>query len=293
MERNAYKRLKPPKRNFRQYNEKAGDRLVVSQMANTASLPYLQDLDTHMPEKVRHKDQFSQNETMSAVQPTTWSAKEKSPHKIDEIEMDTGKVEIGYEKARRQMHLAFVQNQRTEQERKVTKSSASFRRVDNSDKFYSGDETFYRGAIDLECDTKKTMPQVIRQLEDISRHTNEETTIDQVIPFQETRKEQKRINELRDLQHESQNRASIINGVTALETVKNKKIQRKKQFMANLREAITKTKFEQYADPDFLLYLRKKKDILDAIEKQLKLDELQEILEQYDAKEQQETVEDM
>ncbi len=269
-------------RNTRQYNEKAGDRLVVSQMTDARYQPYLQGLDTHMPEKVRHKEVLEQDAPMRAVRQTNNAAQDKSLKKMDDIEMDTGNVEIGYEAGKHRMHMAFVQNQRTNQERTVTKSAASFRRVDNSDKFYSGDEQFYKGAIDLECDTRKTMSQILRQLDDISRHTEESTTIDQVIPFQETRAEQKQIKELRALQHQSQDRSNIQSAVTALETVKLQKKQRKKQFVADLRESVAKTKAAQYHDSDFLLYLRKKKAILDALSQNAEPAQLQEILEQYD-----------
>ncbi len=132
------------------------------------------------------------------------------------------------------------------------------------------------------------MSQILRQLDDISRHTEESTTIDQVIPFQETRVEQNRIAQLRALQHKSQDRSNIQSAVTALETVKTQKKQRKKQFSADLREAVIKTKIAQYHDSDFLLYLRKKKAILEALANHAEPEVLQEVLAQYDTQAPQE-----
>ncbi len=105
-EQQHHQRIERP-HHKRQYNEKAGDRLVVSQMTDARYVPYLQGLDTHMPEKVRHKEVSATDKPMRAVRQTNDAEQGKSLKKMDDIEMDTGNVEVGYETGKHRMHLAL------------------------------------------------------------------------------------------------------------------------------------------------------------------------------------------
>lgn len=255
----AYQYEKPKDQRFGQYIDHAGDKLVLSALSNKRAAPYLSGQSVHMPEKLRAAGRIEVGEKMRSVRPYHNAEREKSPEKMQEISMDTGKVEIGCDAQKKKLLVTFVQNERSTEERMVTESSASWRTVTLGSKMQSDDETFTRGAVSLCAPVEQTMPRLTQQFERFSKMRHRDTTLDHVMPFHRVDEEKSRLSKLREQRKQpSTDRTALQTAMTAVQRVIQQKNQRRLRMNAAIREGVTKARIRSHSYDDYIFYLRRR-----------------------------------
>ncbi len=254
--------------------------MVLSSMGNPNCKKYISSIDTKMPEKLKYKKK-KQKEYMDTVKPSRSAKKEKSPNQTGEIELDTGKVDIGYDEKKKDAVVSFTQNDQNETGKRVIENSAFRQRVYDGDQVRSNDKYFYGGAMDVRCNVNKPQMMFRRQIDKVSKDNGYATTADKVVPFHQIKVEQKKVEELRALKSNNKDdRVNIHNAISAIGTTESKKIQRNLDFVQKftqaLKDAKENAKQEHAQKDDYLFNLRKKLMIQELSSRGISLEEKKE-----------------
>lgn len=206
--------------------------------------------------QIRRKARPRADESMVSVRATSNTPAGQGPRRLGEIEVGGGEVEVGYDEKQERLHLAFLQERRTQRARGVVTSSATERRAYGG-KCLSNDEAFRHGVADLHAEQPEEQQKLLKNL----RRTdgaNGCPAVARVLPFTCTQGEGERIDALRAQAHRTDERAGLLSAVTRTEQERNQKGQCRRTFEAELRETVEPLWRERRTEGDLLLLLRKK-----------------------------------
>lgn len=241
----------------RKWARAAGDHEVVSARQTESTGRYLQGLNCETSERIRFRP-GAEDSRVDSVKPSCCAARSEQPRLAGELQLTTGKAEIGYDEKKRDMVFSFVRHENDEEGREVVESRARVRGVQGRDRFRSNDEEFSTGAMELRCDAAHTPRMVMNRFGRMSAQTEGDSTMDRVLPFQQSREERKRAGELRALEHQSKDdRTSIHGAASAAAALAAKKEQKQREFRVKFAKAVAQAKQYTRTD-DYQLYIKKK-----------------------------------
>ena len=237
----------------------AGDRAVLSAAGNQETARYIEDLDLSMAENIRFKPAPAGGEKrLRSVRPSGGAAREERPKLSGEMELTTGKAEVGYDEKRHDMVFGFVRHENDSDGRTVQENKAASRTIHGQDRFYSNDEGFSQGAMELRCEAARTPKTVMRRLGTMYEREGGETTMDRVLPFQKVGKERARVRQLRQMEHESrEGRTAIHSAASGVAAFAGRKRQKQAEFRKKFANAVSKARENRQTD-DYQLFIRKK-----------------------------------
>ena len=114
------------------------------------------------------------------------------------------------------MVFSFVRHENDAEGREVVENRARVQGIQGRERFRSNDEDFSTGAMALRCEAARTPKMVMNRFGCMSARNRGETTMDRVLPFQNTRREWKRVKELFALEHRSRNDRTGIHGAASV-----------------------------------------------------------------------------
>ena len=237
----------------------AGDHAVVSAAGNAETEKYIGDLNLEMTENIRFKPAPSgEDRRVRSVRPSGCAAREELPKLSGEMELTTGKTEVGYDEKKHDMVFGFVRHENDADGRAVQENKAASRTIHGQDRFYSNDEAFSQGAMELRCEAARTSKTVMRRLGTMSEREGGETTMDRVLPFQKVGQERQRVRQLRQLEHESRaERTAIHSAASGVAAFAARKQQKQMEFRKKFAKAVGKAQENRQTD-DYQLFIRKK-----------------------------------
>lgn len=236
----------------------AGDHATLSAAGNQETGKYIGDLDLEMTENIRFKPARNKEDRLRSVKPSCCAAKEELPKLSGEVELTTGRAEVGYDEAKRDMVFSFVRHENDSEGREVLENRAQVRTIHGQDRFRSNDEEFSQGAMELRCEAARTPKAVMRRLGTMSAREDGDTTMDRVLPFQRVGRERARVAQLRQLEHESrEERSEIHSAASGVAAFAARKQQKQMEFRKKFAKAVGKAQENRQTD-DYQLYIRKK-----------------------------------
>ena len=236
----------------------AGDHATLSAAGNQETGKYIGDLDLEMTENIRFKPARNKEDRLRSVKPSCCAAKEELPKLSGEVELTTGRAEVGYDEAKRDMVFSFVRHENDSEGREVLENTAQVRTIHGQDRFRSNDEEFSQGAMELRCEAARTPKAVMRRLGTMSAREDGDTTMDRVLPFQRVGRERARVAQLRQLEHESrEERSEIHSAASGVAAFAARKQQKQMEFRKKFAKAVGKAQENRQTD-DYQLYIRKK-----------------------------------
>lgn len=245
-------------RQQRKWAKAAGDHATLSAAGNRESGKYIGDLDLEMTENIRFKPAKDSRQRLSSVKPSCCAAREELPRLSGEMDLTTGKAEVGYDEKKKDMVFSFVRHENDAQGREVLENKARVRTLHGQDRFRSNDEEFSQGAMELRCEAARTSKTVMRRLGAMSAREGGETTMDRVLPFQRVERERSRVSQLRQLEHASRDeRSAIHSAASGVAAFAARKQQKQLEFRKKFVKAVGKAQENRQTD-DYQLYIRKK-----------------------------------
>lgn len=249
---NLQKQSKPGK-----WAKAVGDHETVSARTGKAG-KYIQDLDCETSENIRFKPAPDRGRRMRSVKPSCCAAREELPLLSGQMELSTGKAEIGYDEKKKDMVFGFVRHENDAQGREVQENKARVRTIHGRDRFRSNDKDFAQGAMALRCDAARSPKMVMRRFGAMSAREGGDTTMDRVLPFQRVDKEEAMVRQLRRMEHESMDdRSNIHSAASGISAFKARKQQKQVEFRKKFTKAVRTAQEHTHTD-DYQLYLRKK-----------------------------------
>lgn len=242
----------------RKWARAAGDHEVVSAQGKEATGRYLQGLNCETSQRIRFRPSSEEDSRVSSVKPSCCAARSQRPRLAGQLQLTTGKAEIGYDEKKRDMVFSFVRHENDEEGREVVESRARVQGVQGRDRFRSNDEDFAAGAMELRCDPAHTPRMVMNRFGRMSAQTEGESTMDRVLPFQSAQGEHQRARELRALEHRAKDGRTDIHGAaSAAQTLAAKKEQKQREFRVQFAKAVAQAKQYTRTD-DYQLYIKRK-----------------------------------
>ena len=249
------------RRKPRKWAKAAGDHDTVSAQTSQAG-KYLQDLDCETSESIRFKPVGPGDAHMRSVKPSCCASREELPLLTGQMNLSTGKAEIGYDQKKKDMVFSFVRHENDAQGREIQENKARVRTIHGRDRFRSNDEDFSQGAMGLRCEAARSPKLVMRRLGAMSAREGGETTMDRVLPFQRVDKEESRIRQLRRMEHENlDDRSSIHSAASGVSAFKARKQQKQTEFRKKFAKAVRQAQEHTRTD-DYQIYLRKKREAM-------------------------------
>ena len=242
----------------RKWARAAGDRAVISAAGNRESGKYIGDLDLEMTESIRFKPAKDREQRVKSVRPSLCAAREELPRLSGQVELTTGRAEVGYDEKKHDMVFGFVRHENDADGRAVQENKAASRTIHGQDRFYSNDEAFSQGAMELRCEAARPTKAVMRRLGAMSQREGGETTMDRVLPFQKVGQERQRVKQLRQMEHESQaERTAIHSAASGVAALAERKQQKQMEFRKKFAKAVGRAQENRQTD-DYQLFIRKK-----------------------------------
>lgn len=257
-------RLIKKKRKKRYGIGKAGDELSLSAKRNPNARKYIDNMDTRLPEKFsskRYQDSEEDPHKMETVKPTRSSSKEKSPSLFEEMSFDTGWMQIGYDEKKKNTIVSVKSNYKTEKSKSVAENSSHKTDVHDGEEVISNNTSkdYETGAMALRVKDSKDYKRIRRQWQDASKQKNNDTTYDEVLPFQQIDEQKDKIKQLREMQKNSTtDRTAISTAITGAQTYLNKKQEMDLKFNQKFERAIDQVKIKFRGSDDYLLFIRKR-----------------------------------
>lgn len=242
----------------RKWAKAAGDHATLSAAENQATGKYIGDLDLEMTENIRFKPAKDEQQRLASVKPSSCAARKELPKLSGEMELTTGKAEVGYDEKKKDMVFSFVRHENDSEGREVLENKARVRTIHGQDRFRSNDEGFAQGAMEMRCEAARTSKSVMRRFGAMSAREGGNTTMDRVLPFQKVERERAKVRELRQLEHNSQKeRSEIHSAASGVAAFAAKKQQKQIEFRKKFANAVGKAQENRQSD-DYQLYIRKK-----------------------------------
>lgn len=236
----------------------AGDHATLSAASNEETGQYLKNLDLEMAESIRFKPNQEEGRRLRSVKPSACASQEELPRLSGEMELTTGRAEVGYDEKKRDVVVSFVRHENDEEGREVLENRARVRNMHGQDRFRSNDEEFAQGAMELRCEAARTPKTVMRHMGAMSAMEGRDTTMDRVLPFQKVGQERARLRQLRQMEHESlQDRSAIHSAASGIAAFAARKQQKQMEFRKKFSKAVGKAREYRQSD-DYQLYIRKK-----------------------------------
>ena len=242
----------------RKWAKAAGDHATLSAAENQSTGKYIGDLDLEMTENIRFKPAKDDRQRLSSVKPSCCAAQEELPRLSGELELTTGKAEVGYDEKKKDMVFSFIRHENDSEGREVLENKAQIRTIHGQDRFRSNDEEFSQGAMEMRCEAARTPKAVMRRFGAMSDREGGDTTMDRVLPFQEVGRERAKVQELRRMEHSSQKeRSEIHSAASGVAAFAAQKQQKQMEFRKKFAKAVGKARENRQSD-DYQLYIRKK-----------------------------------
>ena len=242
----------------RKWARAAGDHTTVSAAGNEESGKYINDLSLEMTENIRYKPAKDKEQRVRSVKPSSCAAREELPQLTGEMELTTGKAEVGYDEKKKDMVFSFVRHENDAQGREVLENKARIRTIHGQDRFRSNDEEFSQGAMEMRCEAARTPKTVMRRFGAMSQREGGETTMDRVLPFQKVDRERQRVRQLQEMEHQSgDQRSAIHSAASGVAAFAEKKRQKQMEFRKKFSQAVGKAQENRQTD-DYQLFIRKK-----------------------------------
>ncbi len=239
----------------------AGDHAVVSARDSRGSGKYLEDLNNEMSESIRFMP-VKPSEKLTSVKPSCCANREELPELTGQIQLSTGKAEIGYDKKKKDIVFSFVRHENDSQGKEVLENKARSHSVYDSDLFRSNDEKFTEGAMELRCNVAKSPKKVLRQFGKMSGDEGGDTTLDRVIPFHRRNKELAKVQSLLDFKSSNyQDRTNIHSAISGTRVLAAKKQQKNMEFNKKLFKAVASAKENTHSE-DYMIYIKKKWEMM-------------------------------
>ena len=249
-------RRKPPQ--HRKWAKAAGDHTTVSAVGNEEAGKYISDLDLEMTENIRFKPARDEQQRLNSVRPSACARKEELPKLSGEMELSTGRAEVGYDEKKKDMVFSFVRHENDSEGREVQENKARIRTIHGQDRFRSNDAGFDQGAMEMRCEAARTPKTVMRRFGAMSAREGGDTTMDRVLPFQRMEQERTKVRQLRQMEHESRSeRTAIHSAASGVASFAAKKQQKQLEFRKKFAKAVGKAQENRQTD-DYQLYIRKK-----------------------------------
>lgn len=249
----------------------AGDHTTLSAAGNEDTGKYIGDLNLEMTENIRFKPAKDKEQRLKSVRPSCCSSRQEQPQLSGEVDLTTGRAEVGYDEKTKDMVLSFVRHENDTDGREVHENKASVRTIHGQDRFRSNDEGFTQGAMEMRCEAARTPKTVMRRLGTMSQREGRDTTMDRVLPFQNVAEERSRVSKLRQMEHQSQSeRSAIHSAASGVAAFAAKKQQKQLEFRKKFAEALGKARENRQTD-DYQLFIRKK---WEAMREELSLEDL-------------------
>lgn len=240
------------------WSKAAGDHITLSAATAKHSSTYLQGLDLETAESIRLKPAEGKDSRLQSVKPSCCASREELPQLSGQVDLTTGRAEVGYDPKKRDVVLGFVRHDNDSQGREVLENKARVRTIHGQDRFRSNDETFSQGAMGLRCEAARAPKAVMGRMGTMSRREGGETTMDRVLPFYGVEEERARLHQLQMLEHRSDaRRSSIHSAASGVGTLISRKRQKQKEFQKTFSQALQKARENRQSD-DYQLFIRKK-----------------------------------
>lgn len=242
----------------RKWARVAGDHEVVSAREKESTGRYLQGLNCETSQRIQFRPAADGDSRVGSVKPSCCAPRSEQPRLAGQLQLSTGKAEIGFDEKKRDMVFSFVRHENDQEGREVVESRARVRGVQGRDRFRSNDGEFSTGAMELRCDAARTPKKVMNRFGRMSAQAEGDTTMDRVLPFQQSRDARDRARQLRALEHTSRDdRTSIHGAASAASALAAKKEQKQREFRVKFAQAVAQAKRYTRTD-DYQLYIKKK-----------------------------------
>ncbi len=256
-------RKKKKKSSVPQIPEKnLGKNISLSSLDDVNCKQYIGPVNKNYTERINYSES-KKREKMKSVIKTQTSKKRSSPNKISQIKMDTGLIEIGYDEKNKQTIFSFVRDKQITKNDRVIEKHTKFKKVHHNEKFYSNEESFTLDSVEFRTKSYKSKSLFNEQFEELSNKSDDDTTVDKVVPFKDTNYEKRQ----RDLVNKDKNESNIdrsekhtaMNMLSNLKQIKDyKKMQLEKDVRKAILEAREKINSNSIIDDDYIIYLKKK-----------------------------------
>lgn len=256
-------RKKKKKSSIPQIPEKnLGKNISLSSLDDVNCKQYIGPVNKNYTERINYSES-KKREKMKSVIKTQTSKKRSSPNKISQIKMDTGLIEIGYDEKNKQTIFSFVRDKQITKNDRVIEKHTKFKKVHHNEKFYSNEESFTLDSVEFRTKSYKSKSLFNEQFEELSNKSDDDTTVDKVVPFKDTNYEKRQ----RDLVNKDKNESNIdrsekhtaMNMLSNLKQIKDyKKMQLEKDVRKAILEAREKINSNSIIDDDYIIYLKKK-----------------------------------
>ena len=239
-----------------------GKNISLSSLDDVNCKQYIGPVNKNYTERINYSES-KKREKMKSVIKTQTSKKRSSPNKISQIKMDTGLIEIGYDEKNKQTIFSFVRDKQITKNDRVIEKHTKFKKVHHNEKFYSNEESFTLDSVEFRTKSYKSKSLFNEQFEELSNKSDDDTTVDKVVPFKDTNYEKRQ----RDLVNKDKNESNIdrsekhtaMNMLSNLKQIKDyKKMQLEKDVRKAILEAREKINSNSIIDDDYIIYLKKK-----------------------------------
>lgn len=239
-----------------------GKNISLSSLDDVNCKQYIGPVNKNYTERINYSES-KKREKMKSVIKTQTSKKRSSPNKISQIKMDTGLIEIGYDEKNKQTIFSFVRDKQITKNDRVIEKHTKFKKVHHNEKFYSNEESFTLDSVEFRTKSYKSKSLFNEQFEELSNKSDDDTTVDKVVPFKDTNYEKRQ----RDLINKDKNESNIdrsekhtaMNMLSNLKQIKDyKKMQLEKDVRKAILEAREKINSNSIIDDDYIIYLKKK-----------------------------------
>ncbi|MEY8318778.1 hypothetical protein AALB19_15895 [Oscillospiraceae bacterium 50-58] len=221
----------------------AGDHEVVSALGKESTEQYLRGLDCETSQRIQFRPSEKEGARMSSVKPSCCAYRSELPRLTGQLQLTTGRADIGFDEKKKNMVFSFVRHENDAEGREVVENRARVQGIQGRERFRSNDEDFSTGAMALRCEAARTPKMVMNRFGCMSARNRGETTMDRVLPFQNTRREWKRVKELFALEHRSRNdRTGIHGAASASAALAGKKEQKQREFRVKFAKAVDRAK---------------------------------------------------
>lgn len=242
--------------------KKLGKDISLSSLDDLNCKHYIGPIDKRYTERFQYT-KSDRKDKMESIKKTQTSKKSEGLDKVSQIRMDTGIIEIGYDKDTEQVVFSFVKDRYFKEQNRVIEDSTKYKKVYESEKFNSVDDSFTTGSIEFKSSLYKSRAMLSEQFKKLSNDNDEYTTVDKVVPFKNTDYEERRINQIRESKSESNvDRTEKHTAMSMLSNSKQIKEYKGKQLEKDFEKAVLKArekiKNDGIINDDYIIYLKKK-----------------------------------
>lgn len=236
----------------------AGDHEVVSALGKRSTGQYLQDLNCESSQRIQFRPAVREDSRVSSVKPSCCAARSELPRLAGQLQLTTGRADIGYDEKKKDMVFSFVRHENDAEGREVVENRAHVQGIQGQERFRSNDGQFAAGAMELRCEAARTPKMVMNRFGSMSAQKQGATTMDRVLPFQNAREERARARGLCVMEHKvRESRTDIHSAASAAAVLAGKKEQKQREFRVKFAKAVKQAKQYTRTD-DYQLYLKKK-----------------------------------